>query len=543
MSNRTASGLSAASSFRKQLGQVKMHSSGHHHLGQVLQSLKHSELVRSKGYVNGEWVGGHARETFAVVGKVNSLLMRCFKKLTNPHISDPATDEELTQVAHMGREETHEAIAAAFVAQRRWKKATPPTRCTVMKKWHAAIIENAEDLAIIASCESGKVLAEARAEVEFAASLIEYYAHEIVRSSGYLITPSDPDKKVLVMKEPIGVCAIMSPWNFPYATVVRNLAPCVASGCAAVLKPSGKTPLSILALAKLSQDAGIPAGVINVVTAPRGSHSGIGKELTENPDVRLVAFTGSTNAGKKLMEQSAATVKHVVLELGGNAPFIMFDDADMEKALDGLIAAKFRNSGQTCVTSNRVFIQSSVFEKFTARLVDRVKNLKLGLPFEHEVKLGPLIGVEAVDKVKALVNDAATKGAKIVVGGKPSDIGKNFYEATVMTDVDSSMRIWSEEIFGPVVPLFSFSDEQEVIRKANDTEVGLAGYFYTQDVSRIFRVASELESGMVAVNAGVVSIVQAPFGGVKESGIGREGSPEGLEEFLQTKMVCIGGLS
>ncbi|KAG7381549.1 Succinate-semialdehyde dehydrogenase, mitochondrial [Phytophthora pseudosyringae] len=504
-----------------------MNSSGHpaarYHIGQVLQSLRNPELVRSKGYVNGEWVEGRGGECFAVV--------------------DPATDEELAQVAWMGQEEAHEAVAAAFVAQRRWKKVTPPDRSAVMKQWHAAIVANAEDLAVIAACESAKPLEEARTEVNFAAGLVEYYAHEIVRCSGYLVTPSDPDKKVLVVKEPVGVCAIMSPWNFPYATVARNLAPCVASGCAAVVKPSGKTPLSLLALAKLAEDAGVPAGVINVVTAPRGTHSGIGKELTENPDVRLVAFTGSTTAGKKLMGQASATVKHVVLELGGNAPFIVFEDADIEKALDGLVAAKFRNSGQTCVTSNRIFVQSNIYDKFVAELVDRVENLKIGLPLEHGVQLGPLIGPDAVEKVTELVDDAVKHGARVLTGGKRSDLGKNFYEAMVLTNVNDKMRIWSEEVFGPVVPLFTFSSEDEVVRKANDTEVGLAGYFYTQDVSRIFRVASKLETGMVAVNAGVVSIVQAPFGGVKESGIGREGALEGLEEYLQAKMVCIGGLS
>ncbi|ETI56135.1 hypothetical protein, variant [Phytophthora nicotianae CJ01A1] len=411
-----------------------------------------------------------------------------------------------------------------------------------MKKWHAAIVENAEDLAIIASCESAKPLGEARAEVEFAAGLVDYYAHEIIRTSGYLVSPSDPDKKVLVMKEPIGVCAIISPWNFPYATVMRNLAPCVASGCAAVVKPSGKTPLSMLALAKLAEDAEVPAGVINVVTAPRGSHSGIGKELTENPDVHLVAFTGSTSAGKKLMGQASATVKHVVLELGGNAPFIVFEDADIEKALDGLIVAKFRYSGQTCVTSNRIFVQSSIYDKFTSKIVERVKELKIGLPLEHGVKLGPLIGPEAVEKVSALVEDAVTHGAKVLIGGKKNDLGKNFYDATVLTNVNEKMRIWNEENFGPIVPLFSFYSEEEAVRKANDTNSGLAAYFYTQNASRIFRVATELETGMVAVNAGVVSIVQAPFGGIKESGIGREGSPDGLEEYLESKMVCIGGL-
>ncbi|KAG7396272.1 Succinate-semialdehyde dehydrogenase, mitochondrial [Phytophthora boehmeriae] len=494
-----------------------------HQVGKILQSLKKPELVRSTGYINGEWTEGRGGEYFTVI--------------------DPATDEELCSIASMGKEEAHEAIAAAYVAYRRWKKTSPVARSEIMKRWHAAIIESAEDLAVIASCESGKPLSEARAEVAFAAGIIDYYAHEIVRTSGYLITPSDTDKKVLVMKEPVGVCAIMAPWNFPYATVVRNLGPCVASGCAAVVKPSGNTPLSMLAFTRLAEEAGIPAGVINVVTAPRGSHSGIGQELVENPDVRLIAFTGSTPAGKNMMQKSADTVKHIVLELGGNAPFIVFEDADADQAIDGLIAAKFRNSGQTCVTCNRIFVHDSIYVDFAAELARRVEKLKLGLPLEHGVQLGPLIDSAAVEKVSALVDDAVNRGANVVLsGGKRSKLGKNFYEATVLASVDESMRLWKEEIFGPVAPLFRFSSEEEVVRKANDTRMGLAGYFYTKDVARMFRVASELECGMVAVNAGVVSIVQAPFGGVKESGIGREGSPEGLEEYLESKMVCIGGL-
>lgn len=385
-------------------------------------------------------------------------------------------------------------------------------------------------------------MAEAKWEVEFAVGVIEYSSHEIVRSSGFLISPTQPTQKVLMMKAPVGVCGIITPWNFPYAILGLSLGPPLAAGCTTVIKPAGETPLSMLALAKLAEDVGFPPGVINVVTAPRERSEEVGRVLTSSPDIKKIAFTGSTQVGKWLMRHSSETVKRLSFELGGNAPFIVFEDADLEKSLDGLIRTKFSNTGQACIASNRVFVHSSVYKTFASKIVEQVKSLEMGSPLERDVQLGPLIGRSAVKKVTDLVEDAVAKGANVLVGGKTSDLGKNFYEATVLTDVGESMRIWREEIFGPVIPLFVFSSEEEVVQKANDTVTGLAGYFYTQDVARIFRVASELECGMVGVNSELVTHVGAPFGGVKESGIGRAGSPEGLEEYLETKMVCIGGL-
>ncbi|KAG2520605.1 hypothetical protein BBO99_00007509 [Phytophthora kernoviae] len=361
--------------------------------------------------------------------------------------------------------------------------------------------------------------------------------------SGFLVSPSQPSQKIIITKEPVGVCGIMTPWNFPYAILGLNLAPPLAAGCTLVIKPASETPLSMLALARLAEDVGFPPGLINVVTASRDKSDEIARMLTSSKDVRKISFVGSTKVGKSLMRQSAATVKRVSLRLSGNAPFIVFNDANMEQALNGLMETKFSNSGQVCIASNRIFIHSSIYDEFTTKLVERVKLLKMGSPLEHGVQLGPLIDTSVVKKVSELVDDAVQHGAKVLSGGKTSKLGKNFYEATVLTNVDESMHVWQEEIFGPVVPLFTFSSEEEVVRKANDTPMGLAGYFYTRDVARMFRVASELECGMVGVNSSMVKHVGVPYGGVKESGIGREGSPEGLEEYLETKMVCIGGLN
>ncbi|OWY96928.1 hypothetical protein PHMEG_00032676, partial [Phytophthora megakarya] len=345
-----------------------------------------------------------------------------------------------------------------------------------------------------------------------------------------------------VMKEPVGVCGIISPWNFPYAILGLCLGPPLAAGCTTVIKPAGETPLSMLALAKLAEDVGFPRGIINVVTAPRDKSEEIGRVLTSSRDVKKITFAGSTQVGKWLMRHASDTVKSLSLKLGGNAPFIVFEDADLEEALDGLIRTKFRNTGQACIASNRIFVHESVYETFASKVGERVKSLRMGLPLEHGVQLGPLIGPSAVKKVAGLVEDAVAKGGKVLVGGKVSDLGKNFYEATVLTDVNESMRIYYEEIFGPVIPLFVFSSEDEVIRKASDTQAGLAGFFYTQDTARMFRVAGELECGMVGVNSALVNHVGAPYGGIKESGIGRGGSAESLDEYLETKMVCIRGM-
>ncbi|GMF33309.1 unnamed protein product [Phytophthora fragariaefolia] len=484
--------------------------------------VHNKELIQSAGFINGKWVEAHSSKHFAVV--------------------DPSTDKEIARVANMGRAETNEAIAAARAAQRKWRQATPAARSALLKKWHAAIVANTEDLAVIASVESGKPLPEAKGEVAYAAGFIDFYAHEIMHSGGFLPSTSAPDHKIMAFKEPVGVCGIVTPWNFPLAMITRKLGPCLAAGCTAVVKPAAETPLSALALAKLAEDVGIPAGVINVVPAPNDKAGEVGGALTSSHDVRKISFTGSTRVGKLLMEQSAETVKRVSLELGGNAPFIVFEDADVDKALDGLMASKFRNTGQTCVCSNRIFIHASIYDEFAAKLVERVKKLKMGPPREEGVNLGPLIGPNAFLKTSELVEDAVTNGATALIGGKRSDIGRNFYEATVLAHVDNTMRVWSEEIFGPVVPLFKFSTEEEVIEMANGTDAGLAGYFYSQNLSRTWRVAAALECGMIGVNTGVISNVQAPFGGVKQSGLGREGSFLGLDEYQETKMVCVGGL-
>ncbi|KAG2917410.1 Choline dehydrogenase [Phytophthora cactorum] len=488
----------------------------------LLSKLQRPDLVSAQGFINGKWVEAHGGDQFTV--------------------NDPATEQEIACVASMGGEDTRDAIAAASAAQHQWGNTTPPVRAKLLKQWAAAITANAEDLAIIGSMECGKPLPEAKWEIEFAVGVIEYFSHEIVRSSGFLISPTQPTQKILVMKEPAGVCGIISPWNFPYAILGLSLGPALAAGCTTVIKPAGETPLSMLALAKLAEEVDFPPGIINVITTSRDKSEEIGGVLTSSPDVKKMTFAGSTQVGKWLMRHSSETVKNLSFELGGNAPFIVFEDADLEKALDGLIQSKFPNTGQACIASNRIFVHSSIYDTFAANIVERVKTLKMGVPLQPGVRLGPLIGPTAVKKMADLVEDAVSHGAKVLVGGNCSDLGKNFYEATVLIKVDESMRIWNEEIFGPVLQLSSFSSEEEVVQKANDSTAGLAGYFYTQDVARIFRVASELECGMVGVNSELVTHVGAPFGGIKESGIGREGSSEGLDEYLETKMVCIGGL-
>lgn len=395
---------------------------------------------------------------------------------------------------------------------------------------------------MIASAESGKPLQEAKGEVAYAAGFIDYYAHEILHSAGFVVPPGAQGQQILAVKEPVGVCGIITPWNFPLAMITRKLGPCLAAGCTAVVKPASETPLSALAIARLAQDAGIPPGVINVVTSPHEHSAEIGETLSLSNDVRKLSFTGSTRVGKLLMQQSASNVKRLSLELGGNAPFIVFDDADVDAAVDGLMVSKFRNTGQTCVCSNRVFVQSAIYKAFTDKLVAKVNSLKIGQPRADGTQLGPLISHAAFQKTSELVADAVSKGAKALTGGKSSAEGKNFYEATVLSGVDNTMRVWEEEIFGPIAPLFEFSTEEEVIEKANCTEAGLAGYFYTRNLSRAWRVAKELECGMVGVNTGLVSNVQAPFGGVKQSGLGREGSPLGLDEYTETKLICMAGL-
>ncbi|CEG43057.1 succinate semialdehyde mitochondrial precursor [Plasmopara halstedii] len=457
-------------------------------------------------------------------------------------VIDPSTLNEITRVSHMGSRETNEAIEAAYEAQKIWGQTTPLSRSKLLKNWYNAIIANTDDLALIASMESGKPLLEAKGEVTYAADFIDFYAHEIMHSSGFLPSPSVSNHKLLAMKEPIGVCGIITPWNFPLAMITRKLGPCLAAGCTAVLKPAAETPLSALALAKLAQSVGIPPGVINVIPVPNNEAAQVGTVLTNHQYVRKISFTGSTRIGKLLMQESAKTVKRLSLELGGNAPLIVFHDADLEKAVKGLMTSKFRNTGQTCVCSNRIFVHASIYDSFAAKVVENVKKLRMGSPLEEGVNLGPLISSNACDKTSDLVNDAVAKGATVLIGGERSNVGRNYYQATVLTNVNDTMRVSNEEIFGPVVPLFKFTTEDEVIEMANKTEAGLAGYFFSQDLSKVWRIAAALECGMIGVNTGVISIVQAPFGGVKQSGLGREGSFMGLEEYQETKMVCFGGL-
>ncbi|TMW57341.1 hypothetical protein Poli38472_003266 [Pythium oligandrum] len=485
--------------------------------------LKNTDLVRTQGFINGQWVDAHSETHFSVI--------------------DPALDVEIARVAAMGKQETLEAIQAAKEAQRSWKKTTPHVRSTLLKKWHDAMRKHSDDLAIIASAESGKPLPEAKGEVAYAAGFIDFFAHEVMHSGGYVVPPSMKGQQMMAVKEPVGVCGIITPWNFPIAMITRKLGPCLAAGCTAVVKPAAETPLSALALAKLAQDVGIPAGVINVVPAAVDKAAEIGETMSLSNDVRKLSFTGSTRVGKLLMEQSASNVKRLSLELGGNAPFIVFEDADIEAAVDGLMVSKFRNTGQTCVCSNRAFVHESIYDEFTQKLIERVKALKMGKPRAPGVQLGPLISPAAFNKTNELVDDAISKGAQALTGGRPaSQHGINYYEPTVLINVNDSMRIAKEEIFGPVVPLFKFRDEEEVVAQANSTEAGLAGYFYSRNLSRVWRVAGELEVGMVGVNTGLVSNVQAPFGGVKQSGLGREGSLQGMDEYVETKLICMGGL-
>lgn len=518
-------------------------------VAQFHSEVRKTDLICTQGFVNGKWVDAHAAKHYSVIGTFAcaldvdrymcaymALIQRVYRMI------DPATDQEIARVADMSAKDTHEAIQAALEAQRKWKKTTPVVRSNLLKKWHAAICEHTDDLAIIASAESGKPLQEAKGEVAYAAGFIDYYAHEIMHSAGFVVPPSAKGQQIIAVKEPVGVCGIITPWNFPLAMITRKLGPCLAAGCTAVVKPASETPLSALALAKLAQEVGIPSGVINIVPSTHGNAAAVGEALSTSNDVRKISFTGSTRVGKILMQQSASNVKRLSLELGGNAPFIVFEDADVDAAVDGLMASKFRNTGQTCVCSNRVFIHEAIYKEFSEKFVARVQQLKMGRPRDSGTQLGPLIGPAAFQKTSELVEDALSKGAVALTGGKPSSQGKNFYEATLLTGVNDSMRVWHEEIFGPVVPIFKFSTEEEVIESANCTEAGLAGYFYTQNLKRVWRVAAALECGMIGVNTGMISNVQAPFGGVKQSGLGREGSPLGMDEYTETKLVCMGGL-
>jgi succinate-semialdehyde dehydrogenase/glutarate-semialdehyde dehydrogenase len=444
----------------------------------------------------------------------------------------------LAEIPDMGAAETRRAVEAAAAALPGWRKKTAKERAQVMRRWFDLVMANEGDLAAILTLEQGKPLAEARGEIAYGASFIEWFAEEAKRVYGDVIPAPQGDKRIVVLKQPVGVAAAITPWNFPNAMITRKVAPALAAGCTVVLKPAEQTPLSALALAELAERAGFPRGVFNVVT---GDAPSIGGELTSNPKVRKLSFTGSTEVGKLLMKQCAGTVKKISLELGGNAPFIVFADADLDAAADGAIASKYRNAGQTCVCANRLLVERGVYDAFAAKLVERVRKFQVGNGMEAGVTIGPLIDEAAVAKVKSHIDDALAKGAKLALGGRPHAAGKLFFEPTVLTDATSTMLLAREETFGPVAPLFRFDDEADALRLANDTEYGLAAYFYGRDMARIWRVAEALEYGIIGVNTGAISMEVAPFGGMKSSGIGREGSKYGIDEYLEIKYVCLGG--
>ncbi|WP_434636229.1 NADP-dependent succinate-semialdehyde dehydrogenase [Klebsiella sp. I138] len=474
-------------------------------------------LFRQQAFINGEW-----RE--AITGDVIP-------------VTNPANGEVLGSVPKMGAEETRDAIHAAHRALPAWRQLTAKERAAILRRWFDLMMANQDDLARLMTLEQGKPLAEAKGEIGYAASFIEWFAEEGKRIYGDTIPGHQADKRLIVIKQPIGVTAAITPWNFPAAMITRKAGPALAAGCTMVLKPASQTPFSALALAELARRAGIPDGVFNVVT---GSASAVGNELTGNPLVRKLSFTGSTEIGRQLMAQCAQDIKKVSLELGGNAPFIVFDDADLDKAVDGAMASKFRNAGQTCVCANRLYVQDSVYERFAEKLQQAVDKLHLGDGLQAGVTTGPLIDEKAIAKVQEHIADAVGKGARVITGGKVHSLGGNFFQPTILVDVPVDAKVAKEETFGPLAPLFRFSDEADVIHQANDTEFGLAAYFYARDLSRVFRVGEALEYGIVGINTGLISNEVAPFGGVKSSGLGREGSKYGIEDYLEIKYMCIG---
>jgi succinate-semialdehyde dehydrogenase/glutarate-semialdehyde dehydrogenase len=481
--------------------------------------LKDAGLLRERAYIAGDWSPAENGATFPV--------------------RDPASGKTIANVPDMGATETRRAIAAADAAWPAWRAFTAKQRAATMRKWFDLMIANADDLALLMTSEQGKPLTEAKGEVIYGASFVEWFAEEGKRAYGDTMPSPDPKTRIVVLKQPIGVCAAITPWNFPAAMITRKVAPALAAGCTVVVKPAEQTPLTALALAELAHRAGFPAGVFNVVTGSAAAAAQIGGELTANPIVRKLSFTGSTEVGRLLMAQCAPTVKKVSLELGGNAPFIVFDDADVDAAVAGAMASKYRNTGQTCVCANRLLVQEGVYEAFAAKLAAKVAELKVGAGTEEGAMQGPLIDEQALAKVEAHIADALAKGARVLTGGKRHSRGGTFFEPTVLVNVTPEMRCAREETFGPVAPLFRFKTEADAIALANATEYGLAGYFYSRDIGRVWRVAEALEYGMVGVNTGVISNEVAPFGGVKQSGIGREGSKYGLEEYLETKYVCL----
>ena len=480
-----------------------------------LAALKDPSLLKLDALINGEWVAGGSRFD----------------------VTDPATGATLASVPRLGAAETEAAIAAANAAWPAWRAKTAKERAAILMKWHALMIENADDLARIMTAEQGKPLAEARGEVVYGASFIEWFAEEAKRVYGETIPTTDPNKRFVILKQAIGVCAAITPWNFPVAMITRKVAPALAAGCPVVIKPAEQTPLSALACAELAQRAGLPAGVLNIVTGDADSSIEIGGVLCASDTVRHLSFTGSTEVGRILKKQCAPTIKKMSLELGGNAPFIVFDDADIDSAVEGAMISKYRNAGQTCVCANRLYVQDKVYDPFVEKLAAKVAAIRVGNGFEAGINQGPLIDEGAFAKVESHVADALAKGARLVTGGQR--IGERFYTPTVLADVTADMLCATEETFGPVAPIFRFSTEAEVVAAANATEFGLASYFYSRDIGRIFRVGEALEYGMVGINTGLISVAEVPFGGVKQSGLGREGSHHGIDDYVEVKYLCI----
>jgi len=475
-----------------------------------------SRLFKQQCYINGQWMDAKSGQTIDV--------------------TNPATGEVLGTVPKMGAEETADAIEAARIAQKSWAAKTGKERAGIMRKWFDLMMANQDTLGELLTLEMGKPLAEAKGEIAYGASFIEWFAEEAKRTYGEIVPGHQPDKRIHVLKQPIGVTAAITPWNFPNAMITRKAGAALAAGCSMVVKPATATPYSALALCVLAEEAGIPAGVLSVIT---GSSSGIGGEMTGNPTVRKLSFTGSTEVGALLMEQCAKQIKKTSMELGGNAPFIVFDDADLDAAVEGAIICKFRNNGQTCVCANRIYVQAGVYDAFAEKLIAKIKAMKVGNGLEDGVAFGPMIDQSGVDKVKEHIADATAKGAKIALGGDSHALGGLFFQPTILTDVDNSMMVTQDETFGPMAPLFKFEDEDDVIAQANDTRFGLASYFYSNDLSRVHKVSEALEYGIVGVNTGIISTEVAPFGGIKESGLGREGSHHGIDDYMELKYVCL----
>ncbi len=484
--------------------------------------LKDPGLFRQQAYIDGKWCDAESRATFSV--------------------HDPATGSQIGTVPNMGAAETRRAIEAARAAWPSWRAKTAKERAAIMRRWFELIIANTDDLALLMTTEQGKPLAEARGEVAYGASFVEWFAEEAKRAYGDVIPTVWPDRRLLVVKEPVGVCGAITPWNFPVAMIARKCAPGLAVGCPTVVKPAEQTPYCALALAELAERAGVPKGVFNVVTGDGEAAPAIGGELCANPIVRKLSFTGSTEVGRILIRQSAQTVKKLSMELGGNAPFIVFDDADLDAAVEGAMVSKYRNTGQTCVCANRIYVQDSVYDAFSEKLTTKVRELKVGPGTEPGIAQGPLIDANALAKVEEHVADAVAKGARLMAGGRRHPLGGTFYEPTVLADVTQQMKVAREETFGPVSPLFRFRDEKEAIALANATEFGLASYFFSRDIGRVWRVSEGLEYGLVGINTGLMSNEVAPFGGMKQSGLGREGSKYGVDEYLEIKYLCMGGI-